>query len=398
MPSWDWSAVDARGRRETGSSDAADELALDRELERRGLVLVAARRLDPGAEEDAVRVAPVELAGLTARMATLVRAGVPLVSGLEGLAEREERRGVRVLLAGLARDLRGGSSLSQALEKRPNVFPREYRAAVHAGESSGALAEVLDGLAAHLESKAALWGRARQALVQPFLLACALLGLVVLLVCFLLPRVSALYGANQAALPFETRVLLAASAFLRENGVLFLITAAVLAAGAWCLRGDERLRRFVHGRLFALPRLGRVLRAIATARFASTAAVLHGAGCDALTLLTVSGEASGNAAFRAATERAAERVARGALFSEALAPEPCVDRLLVQVVAVGEKSGALAPTLKDAARRYEADVPRELARFFAFLEPTLLLVSGVVVAWILLAALLPIFDLYEHLT
>ncbi|MBK7876509.1 MAG: type II secretion system F family protein [Planctomycetes bacterium] len=397
MSSWEWTAVDARGRREQGLTDAPDEQALDRELERRGLVLVTVRRSDPLARERAERVPAGELAGLTARMATLVRAGVPLVEGLEGLAEREEHRGVRALLAGLARDLRGGASLSQALEKRPAVFPTEYRAAVHAGESSGALARVLDGLAAHLESKAALWHRAQQALVQPLVLAAALLGLVVLLVCFLLPRVSALYGANQAALPVETRTLLALSGFLREHGYLLVVFALAFVAVAWRLRGEPRVRRFVHGRLFALPRLGRVLRAIATARFASTASVLHGAGCDALTLLTVSGEASGNAAFLAATERAAERVARGALFSEALSPEPCVDRLLVQVVAVGEKSGALAPTLAEAARRYEADVPRELARFFGFLEPALLVTSGLVVAWILLAALLPIFDLYEHL-
>lgn len=397
MPSFDWTGVDARGRREHGSTEAIDEFALDRELERRGLVLVEARRVDSAGEELGARLDAHELSSLTARIATLARAGVPLVEGLEGLAEREERVATRALLQGLARDLRAGRSFSQALDRRPRTFPTEYRAAVRAGESSGALARVLDGLAAHLEAKSALWGRARQALLQPALLAAALTGLVLLLVGFLLPRVSALYGPNQAALPAETRALLAVSAFVREQGPFVLAAGVALAFIAWRVAGEARARRFVDARLFALPKLGRVLRAISTARFASTAAVLHGAGCDALTLLTVSGEASGNAAFHAATERAAERVARGALFSEALAPEPCVDRLLVQVVAVGEKSGALAPSLEEAARRYEAEVPRELARFFGVLEPTLLLASGIVVAWILLATLLPIFDLYEHL-
>lgn len=397
MPVFDYTASDASGARSTGALDAADELALDRELERRGLVLLSASAQRSGAQPEG-HVNSAELAALLGQLATLLGAGVPLANGLDALAERQERAAARVWTLGIARDLRGGAALSDAFERRAQVVPREVRAAVRAGESSGALAEVLEGLARHLDAKTALGARARQALIHPSLLALALLGLVAVLLGFLLPRVTALYPRGAESLPRETRALLAVSNFLRDGApwIALALAATVFAAWAWLRRPGSRAA--LGSIMCSIPRLGRLLRAVAAARFASTAAVLHAAGCDALTLLRVGGEASGNAAFEAAIQRASVRVTRGALFSEALGSEPLVDRLLVQVVAVGESSGALAPALSRAARRYEEDVPRELARFLALLEPLLLVVSALVVAWILLAALLPIFELYEHVS
>lgn len=397
MPVFEYEASDASGARSRGVCEAADELALDRELERRGLVLVHAHpRL--GGAGPAGRVSSAELAALLGQLATLLAAGVPLANGLDALAERQESASARAWTLGIARDLRGGSALSESFEQRANVVPREVRAAVRAGETSGALAEVLDGLARHLEAKTALGARARQALIHPSLLALALLGLVGVLLGFLLPRVTSLYPRGASALPRETRALLAVSDFLRDGAPWIALALAACALGAWAWLRRPGSRATVGAVLCSIPRLGRLLRAVAAARFASTAAVLHAAGCDALTLLRVGGEASGNAAFEAAIARASVRVTRGELFSVALGAEPLVDRMLVQVVAVGESSGALAPALARAARRYEEDVPRELARFLALLEPLLLVISGVVVTWILLAALLPIFELYEHVS
>lgn len=396
MPTFEYHACDAAGRRFDGRGDAVDVLGLDRELERRGWTLVRAR---PSSDRERPQEAlsAEELAQLTAQLATIAGAGIPIVEGLDGLAERQERAAARSLVLGLADNLRAGHSLSQALERRPTTFPTEYRAAVRAGERSGALERVLSGLASHLESTAALRGRAFQALIYPAVLGAALTGLVLVLLGFLLPRISALYAGAADRLPVQTRVLLSASAFLRENALVLACIVFAATCTVLLLRRDPRWELRVHACLLVLPRLGRLLRSVAAARFASTAAVLHEAGCDALTMLSVSGEASGNAAFRAAVERAERRVERGASFSEALGAEPLVDRLLVQVISVGEKSGKLAPALARIARRYEDEVPRELRRFLALLEPLLLVVSGAIVTWILLAALLPIFELYEHL-
>lgn len=395
MPAFEYTASDASGTRSSGVLDAADELALDRALERQGLVLLTATVQRAG-DRPAGHASAAELAALLGQLATLLDAGVPLADGLDALAERQERASARAWTAGLARDLRGGSTLSDAFERRAGVVPREVRAAVRAGEASGALGDVLEGLARHLDAKSALGARARQALIHPALLALALLGLVAILLGFLLPRVTALYPRGAESLPRETRALLAVSGFLRDGAPWLAAALAACVALAWAWWRRPGSRAALGGVLCSVPRLGRLLRAVAAARFASTAAVLHAAGCDALTLLRVGGEASGNAAFEAAIERASARVTRGALFSEALGSERLVDRMLVQVVAVGESSGALAPALARAARRYEEDVPRELARFLALLEPLLLVVSAAVVAWILLAALLPIFELYEH--
>ncbi len=397
MPNFEYQACDAHGRRFDGRGDALDLVGLDRELERRGWTLLQARAAQRSVAREAERLRSDELAQLTAQLATIAGAGIPLVEGLDSLAERQERVDARSLLHAIADDLRAGCSLSQALERRPQTFPSEYRAAVRAGERSGALERVLLGLAGHLESHAALRARATQALIYPAALAAALFGLVLVLLCFLLPRIASLYAGGTARLPWQTRALLATSDFLRGHVLAWTLFAVLAVAAALALRRDARWQLRVHAALLSLPRLGCLLRSIAAARFASTAAVLHEAGCDALTLLAVAGEASGNVAFRSAIERAQRRVEHGALFSEALGAEPLVDRLLVQVISVGERSGALAPALARVARRYEDEVPRELRRFLSVLEPLLLIVSGAIVTWILLAALLPIFELYEHL-
>jgi len=395
VPRFEYRAADAAGEEQRGRCECADERELERELERRGLLLLEAQPGDarggPGSAPDAH-----ELAGLVAQLATLLAARVPIVEGLEGLAERQERAAARAWVLALADDLRQGASLSAALDARAAELPTAVCAAVRAGEQSGALPQVLEELARHLDAQAALRARALQALVYPLVLGTALGVLVLILLGFLLPRITALYPRGAAALPGETRFLLALSDGLRTGWPLGAVALAVGVA-LW-VHGRRRAawRAAAARALCRVPRLGRLLRSVAAARFASTAAVLQRAGCDALTLLRVGGEASGNAAFRAAVERAGARVERGALFSEALALEPLVDRTLVQVVAVGERSGSLAPALARAAQRYEAEIPREIARALALFEPVLLAAGGVLVAWILLAALLPIFELYEQ--
>jgi general secretion pathway protein F len=310
VPSFDYQARAATGAQASGTLEAADERELDRLLEQRGLVLVEARAAGGRRAPDG-EITPAELSGLMAQLATLLESGVPLAAGLDTLAERQERRAARAWILGIAGELRAGSALSQALESRARCVPAEVRAAVRAGEASGALAQVLEGLARHLEAQAALAARARQALVYPTLLGLALCGLVLVLLGYLLPRVTSLYPRGAAALPFETRLVLSISGCLREHALW--IGCALASIWVLVVLGLRRpgARAALGTRLCRLPRLGRLLRGLAAARFASTAAVLQAAGCDALTLLRVGGEASGSAAFRGAIERARERVERG---------------------------------------------------------------------------------------
>lgn len=397
MRAFDYVAVDGGGRAVSGVAWADDELELDSRLDGQGLVLTRARTVADGKRARPIALKTPELVLLTTQLATVTAAGVPLLEGLEGIRARVPSRRVRRLLEELSTALAAGQPLSAILERYPRAFPPVYRASVVAGEASGALDKVLVRMAAHLE-----WGRGMrattfQALVYPTLLACALAGLVAILLFFLLPRVVTLFPAGSADLPGQTRFVLGVSRVLRENALPFAGASLVLGvAGVLGLR-RERGKALRDRVLLSLPLLGPVARALATSKFASTAATLQAAGCEIFTVLGVAARACGNRAMGAAFTRAEEGVRRGQPLSQALAEEELVDPLLVQLVAVGERSGDLDGCLERVAAHYDVEIPRSVKRMLSLLEPGLLLGAGVIVAFILLAALLPMFQLMESI-
>jgi type II secretory pathway component PulF len=236
-----------------------------------------------------------------------------------------------------------------------------------------------------------------QALIYPAMLMLAVLGLFGILLFFLLPRIVTLFPGGAQDLPAQTRFVLGLSNAMRAHVVLLVLGLAAAAGTAlWCLR-SRRGRAVLDRAVLSLPILGKVARSIATSKFASTAAILQNAGCDIFTVLEVSANASGNAAMAGALLRARERVRGGSALSQALDAEPLVDRLLLQLVAVGEKSGDLDRCLERVAAHYDQEIPRSVKRMLSLFEPTLLMFAGVVVAFILLAALLPMFEVMESM-
>ncbi len=393
-----YTASDRTSRTVRGRALAEDEPALDRQLEERGLLLTRAREVSARAGVmahvvSARRLGASELVRVSAQLATLVGAGVPIATGLAGIARRAASANEREVLAGMIARLEAGESLSRAMELAR--FPRELVAAVRAGEASGALERVLGRAARHLEWVHAMRATTLQALVYPALLCSAIGGLVLILLHYVMPRLVGLFPGGRADLPLETRALLAVSDGLAVHGVPILCGLALAVLGVLHGLRSPGTRRALHGILFRLPAVGDLARRIATSKLVSTAATLVSAGCDVFTVLGVSAQTSGNAALEGAFERAAERVRAGRSIGEALAPEPLVDPLLVQMVGVGEASGDLAGSLDRLSQFYDDEVPRSVKRTLALLEPSLLLGAGALVAFILLAALLPILDAYE---
>jgi general secretion pathway protein F len=271
------------------------------------------------------------------------------------------------------------------------------RSSIRAGEASGALDRVLERLTKYLEWERGMRATAVQALIYPAILMTSVFGLVLVLLYWVLPRILKVFPGGRAKLPMETRFVLAISDFLRDNTLTLALTAFALGSTlAWLARKPE-FRCFVHGRLLAVPKLGLLVREIATSRFASTASTLQSAGCDVFTVLDISGRTCGNAALESAFRRASAAVRRGTTISEGLESERDVDPMLKQMIAVGEKSGELEQCLVRLVAHYDEEVPRAVKRFLSILEPALLFVSAGVVALILLAALLPIFELYERI-
>jgi type II secretory pathway component PulF len=236
-----------------------------------------------------------------------------------------------------------------------------------------------------------------QALVYPLLLCLALCGLVGILVFFLIPRLALLFPGGRDDLPAQTRFVLALAEGAVNHAWFSLLGIVIGLASIVVLWRTERGRFAWDRALLLLPVIGPVARAISTSKFAGTAGILQSAGCEVFVVLEVATRASGNRAMQRALQRATQRVRSGQPLSQALEEEPLVDRLLVQLVAVGEKTGSLDRCLESVAAHYDEELPRSVKRMLSLLEPGLLILAGGVVAFLLLSALLPMFEVMESL-
>jgi len=379
-----------------GVQTAENELALDRALERKGLLLTSATAVSKDRSSSRARLTRDELVTFTTQLATVTGAGIPIVEGLQGIGKRLATPGGQELVERMVNGLEAGNSLSEVMKPFPRVFPQIYSASVRAGEASGALDKILARLAKYLEWARTMRATAVQALIYPAILMCAILGLITILLLFVLPKIMGLFPAG-AELPWQTEIVLGASDFLRNNLILVGCATGGLVFGAFSAWRVPKLKQLVHGAMLYVPKLGPLVQKLAMSRFASTAATLHSAGCDVFTTLQISSETCGNAALAAAFDRAIERIRRGESISKALEQEPQIDPLLIQMIHVGEKAGALDEVLAKVAEYYDEEIPRTVKKFLSLLEPCILLGAGGIVAFILMAAVLPLFQLYENI-
>ena len=397
MRAFEYRAATATGELVDGTAWASSESELDHQLESRGLTLTEARALSASEHARGTSIRHADLITLTNQLATVTAAGVPIVEGLRGIGERLEAAPARRLVREMVTALEAGESLSAVMGGYPRTFPDVYRSSIRAGEESGALDRVLLRLSRHLEWVRGLRATTAQALIYPAILCAAIAGLILILLYFVLPRIIGMFPGGVEDLPLQTRIVMAVSDFLREQWIAVLLVTVGGAGGFVAVTRRPAGMRLWHRAILGIPRLGRVANQLATSKFACTAGILQASGCDVFTVLDVSASTCGNTALGAAFQRATDRVRRGTSLSEAMEAEPLIDRLLIQMVSVGERAGRLDECLARLVEHYDEEVPRSVKRFLTLLEPALLVGAGVVVAFILLSALLPIFDLYESI-
>jgi len=336
-----------------------------------------------------------DLSMLTRQLATLVHSGLPLDEALQAVSEQSEKPRVKSILLGVRSKVMEGHALADGLGDFPAVFPELYRATVAAGEQSGHLDTVLDRLSDYTESREQLRSRTLSAMLYPVLLFVVCTSIVFLLLAFVVPKIVKQFENAKAALPLLTKGLIAISDFARDWGWLVILVGGF---AFWLFKRwlrDPAARRRYDAFLLRLPLIGRVVRGNNTARFARTLSTLTSSAVPVLEALRISGEVVTNLPMREAVQEAAARVREGASIARSLGASRMFPPMMIHLIASGETSGDLETMLDRAATNQEREMDSILSTVVGLLGPLMILVMGGLVLLIVLAMLLPIFQLND---
>lgn len=334
-----------------------------------------------------------DLALVTRQLATLLVAGLPLVEALGILMDQMEKRSVKALLADVRERIRGGQALSAVLQGYERDFSPIYVHMVRAGETSGALDQILFRLAEFLDKQLALKNKVTNAVLYPALMLVVGVGVLFFLMTFVVPKITAVFANMKQALPWPTVVLMSISHFFAEywwlllGGVVVaaLVVRRVLKTSAGQLAGDRLLLK--------IPLIGDVARMVSISRLTTTLATMLGSGVQLLEALDVAKRVMNNRVLEQTVEEARQNIREGETIAEPLKRSGEFPALVTHMIAVGERSGEMEEMLRRIGQIYDGEVERVITRFTALLEPMMILFMGVVVLFIVAAILLPIFEM-----
>ena len=338
-------------------------------------------------------ISSAELALITRQLASLAQSGMPLEESLLAVSQQNDNPRTKSILLGVRAKVMEGYTLADGLGDFPQAFPELYRATVAAGEQSGHLDIVLERLADYTESKQVLRQNITNAMVYPIALIVMAIGIIGFMLATVVPKIVGVFQNASAELPGLTRGLIATSDFLRDHWLLLIIGIAAVTYALWWVLQQEGPRRSYHGFLLRMPITGRLTRGINTARFTRTLSILAGSGVPILEALKISAEVIENLPMRDAVQEATIRVREGAGISTSLAASKLFPPMMIHLMSSGEAGGKLEEMLGRAAVGQEREVDGLIAVLLGILQPLVIVIMGGIVLVIVLAILLPIFEI-----
>ena len=334
-----------------------------------------------------------ELALITRQLASLSQSGLPLEEALLAVAQQNDQPRTKSILLGVRAKVMEGHTLADGFSEFPQAFPELYRATVAAGEQSGHLDAVLERLADYTEARQELRQRVTNAMIYPSALVIMAVVIIGIMLVTVVPKVVRVFENMAADLPALTQVMIATSDFLRAWWALLFIGIGFVAWGTWWILQREGPRRRWHRFLLRMPIVGRLTRGVNTARFTRTLSILAGSGVPILEALKISAEVVENLPMREAVTEASLRVREGASIAKSLAASKLFPPMTIHLIASGETGGRLDEMLGRAAAGQEREVDGLIAALLGILQPLLIVLMGGVVLLIVLAILLPIFEI-----
>ncbi|MCW5198536.1 type II secretion system inner membrane protein GspF [Desulfobulbus sp. F3] len=410
MPVYEYTALDAAGKKHKGVLDA-DSIAVARQRIRQlGKYPVEIKETVPKGRKGrkaaatsffslsggSQRIKQQEVHVATRQLATLLGAGIPLVPALTGLIEQTSNKSLQTIIAQIKDSVNEGNSLTESLTEHPRLFSKVYVNMVHAGEASGSLDVVLERLAEFGERQQAMHSRISAALIYPIFMGLVGVGVLFALITFIVPSITKVFIERKQALPLPTALLIKISAFLQTYWwlALLLIIAAFMGLRYFFLQ-NQYGRRIWDKMKLTLPVVGDLNIKSAAASMSRTLSSLLQSGVTLVTALQIVKNILNNVLLVGVLEQAGEELEKGKSLSNFLRGNPYFTPMLVQMIAVGEQSGALEKMLSKAADSYEKEVEAKVLAMTAMIEPIMILAMGMAVGFIVMSILLPIFEMNQ---
>lgn len=395
MPEYRYRAINQNGRVVRGAVFAANERDLGGVIESAGLDLIEFKITAENQLSKLFRpsVKVRDLIQMSVHFEQLQKAGVPLVESLGEVRDSTDQPRLRDALAQIARDVNEGVSLSAAFGQHPKLFGHVFQSLIAAGEQTGQMAEAFSQLVAHLKWTDEMSVKVKKATRYPALLAVVVTLVVFFMMSFVVPQITTLLTANGAELPFATQALVSTSGFISKYWFMFpilLLGGAIGLSSGRSLSQDFRYQTDYY--LLRLPVIGMVLRKIALARFAYMFSTMFRSGIDLIACLDASKRLVNNLALSEALSVVREGVQSGLGLATAMRSSGEFPPLVLRMIKVGEDSGNMSDALNNVAEMYNRDVDESVQGMISFIEPSLTVVMGGIMAWIAIAVFGPVYD------
>ncbi|HMN92555.1 MAG TPA: type II secretion system F family protein [Hydrogenophaga sp.] len=388
---FEWEGKDRNGKTVRGETRAGGENQVLAALRRQGIVpsKVKKRRMSSGR-----RIRPKDIAIFTRQLATMMKAGVPLLQAFDIVGRGNPNPSVTKLLNDIRSDVETGTSLSAAFRKHPLYFDSLYCNLVEAGEAAGILEELLDRLAVYMEKTEAIKSKIKSALMYPISVIIVAFVVVAIIMIFVIPSFKEVFTSFGADLPGPTLFVIAMSEVFVEYWWLIF---GVLGGGTYFLlqawKRSERVQAFMDRLLLRVPIFGPLVEKAVVARWTRTLSTMFAAGVPLVEALDSVGGASGNSLYAKATEKIQQEVSTGTSLTNAMTNASLFPSMVLQMCAIGEESGSIDHMLGKAADFYEAEVDDAVAGLSSLMEPIIIVILGTIIGGIVVSMYLPIFKL-----
>lgn len=401
MGAFEYAALNKAGKETKGVLEGDSPRAIRSQLREQGLIPL---KVDEVAQRETGKrkkfslnlrrgISATDLALLTRQLATLFRSGLPLDEATATVARQTEKPRLKSLMLGVRARVMEGHSLADGMSQFPHVFPELYRATVSAGEQSGHLENVLERLADYTEAKQILTQRIQLAMFYPAILTVMSILVVSALLGYVVPQIVQVFEDMGGELPLVTRILISLSGFFQHYFVYLFFGIILLIMGASYILRQPGPRYKYDRFLLRLPAIGRFVRGVNTSRFARTLSILAASGVPVLEALRIAGSVVSNMPMREAVKTAAHKVREGAPLAKSLEQSGYFTPMTVNLIASGEVSGNLEEMLERASINQEREQEMQISFMMGMMEPLLIVVMGMVVMFIVMGTLLPIFDM-----